>query len=312
MWIAMRISAAGHVVSGIKATDPTRRTEEQVEALRHWLTELESSPRTVRPASQLEPPSGIVHADMVAGLFEKLGGDWTQLERVAAALGQTPHDLLAPVAPSIVGNTHRAICDACLALEEATAELGLEPPRLALILREASLLGLSRESSPYVRDYLRRATPGESEQDGSNRRRLLGLLLDLYRSLCVMPRPILAEFGEYYQSQRACPPRELLLGQMTDLDQVVQHLRVLFERAEEARQALVRANLRLVVGVAQRYMGRGISGLDLIQAGNMGLLEAVERFDYTKGHRFSACATWWIRQSISSAIAGTDDSAPIS
>jgi RNA polymerase sigma factor (sigma-70 family) len=313
MWIAMWISAAGHVVSAIKATDPTRRTKEQKEALRHWLTELEShAQRTVRPASQIEPPPGILHADMVAGLFEKLGGDWAQLEGVSAALGQAPYDLLTPVAPAIVASTYEAICDACLALEEATEELSLEPPSLTPILREAGLLGLGRESSCYMRDYLRRAVPGKSEEDESKRRRLCGLLFDLYRSLCVMPRPTLGKFGDHHQSQRECPPRELFLEQMTDLDQVIQHLLVILKRAEDARQALVRANLRLVVSVAKRYMGRGINFLDLIQEGNIGLLKAVEKFDYTKGYKFSTYATWWIRQSISRAIADLDHAAHIS
>ncbi|UED88322.1 RNA polymerase sigma factor [Streptomyces profundus] len=94
------------------------------------------------------------------------------------------------------------------------------------------------------------------------------------------------------------------LGTATDLDErLALDLDRLVVRGRLAKRRLIEANLRLVVSVAKRYIGRGLTMLDLVQEGNLGLIRAVEKFDYTRGFKFSTYATWWIRQAMSRAIA---------
>ncbi len=97
--------------------------------------------------------------------------------------------------------------------------------------------------------------------------------------------------------------REIGRIPLLTFDQELDLAKRILEGDEEAKQKLAESNLRLVVSIAKKYVGRGMLFLDLIQEGNMGLIKAVEKFDYTKGFKFSTYATWWIRQAITRAIA---------
>jgi RNA polymerase primary sigma factor len=104
------------------------------------------------------------------------------------------------------------------------------------------------------------------------------------------------ETGREAKARMGRPSSQLTEDEKDDLFRLVQ-------RGEAARSHMIRANTRLVVSIAKRYLGQGVPFLDLIQEGNLGLIKAVEKFDYHRGHRFSTYATWWIRQSITRALA---------
>ncbi len=117
--------------------------------------------------------------------------------------------------------------------------------------------------------------------------------------------PLLSNEEEVSLARRIEEGREaqqLLQNNGHDLDQRL-YLSDIINDGLEARDHLIRANTRLVVSIAKKYMGRGVPFLDLIQEGNLGLMKAVEKFEYQRGYRFSTYATWWIRQTITRAIA---------
>lgn len=176
-----------------------------------------------------------------------------------------------------------------------------EGPDIDLVLLESQLLRRSWQADEpsYLRSYLDNGKWGKnSEWDGLVQHAFKGFLC-----LFLLPIETSSKLIRYLQEKKKLPRRSSFDKFLPSEDVLTVDMDQIRWLAEEANQSLIRANLRLVVSIAKRYLGRGISFLDLIQEGNLGLLRAVAKFDPTRGFKFSTYATWWIRQSISRYIA---------
>jgi RNA polymerase primary sigma factor len=189
------------------------------------------------------------------------------------------------------------------AVVENCERLSLPEPNLVVLAEEAD--ALRRTSMPdipsYVYDFLAQA--GWSESDNGNWEALTSNMFDSLILLYLLPGPTRDMVQANWQEKGKFPSTRTIKRKLPTAREISRAWADLGERAEEANQLLTRANLRLVVNVAKHYLGRGISLLDLIQEGNIGLLRAAQKFDHTKRFKFSTYATWWIRQAISRAIA---------
>jgi RNA polymerase primary sigma factor len=151
----------------------------------------------------------------------------------------------------------------------------------------------------YLRNYLDNGQWGRVKEWDDLARSAFRVFTCLY----LLPTGTAGRLADCLRQDPQMPAIEFFLQHLAVENNLAQEMEDARRRADEANQMLVRANLRLVVSVAKRYLGRGISFLDLIQEGNMGLLRAVNKFDPTRGFKFSTYSTWWIRQAISRYIA---------
>jgi RNA polymerase primary sigma factor len=226
----------------------------------------------------------------------------TQIEakRQLAAFRQRPVRKGATAATAAYHSLLSEMATSWKRFGEDARRLKREVPDLARILREAQALQAGWETGDsYLRHFLASGQWGHDPLWNSMVRKAYTTFVCLY----LLPGEYAAWLTPRAEGGRKLPTPPTMERHLPSERILRREIDAVEDRAEEATRAIIRANLRLVVSVAKRYLGRGISMLDLIQEGNLGLLRAVGKFDPRRGFKFSTYATWWIRQSINRSIA---------
>ncbi|MCI5843657.1 MAG: RNA polymerase sigma factor RpoD [Clostridiales bacterium] len=174
-------------------------------------------------------------------------------------------------------------------LSEVLDDMDLEGDQMDSIYDTLELLGIDTAGDDYLPEPIDDVDPPLDE------------ITELEEEELVDPNTLVDNFG--IDDPVRMYLKEIGKVPLLSPDEEIELAQKMSEGNEAAKQKLAEANLRLVVSIAKRYVGRGMQFLDLIQEGNLGLIKAVEKFDYTKGYKFSTYATWWIRQAITRAIA---------
>ena len=177
--------------------------------------------------------------------------------------------------------------------------LHFELPDLCLMIADAQMLQHGWDAPSYVHSFLMNDQWRQDPLWENMVRKAYNVFLCLY----LLPADYAAWLAHHVVDCQELPAIQTLYRNLPQEAVLLRELDSAQARALDANRALIRANLRLVVSVAKKYLGRGITLLDLIQEGNVGLMRAVGKFDARRGYKFSTYATWWIRQSINRSIA---------